>query len=91
MKIRAHVIFRGRVQGVFFRAHTKEKADELQVTGRVRNLFDGSVEAIFEGEKENVEEVINWCKFNQPYAEVEFADVKYETYKGEFKGFEVKR
>ncbi|MCD6383946.1 MAG: acylphosphatase, partial [Thermoplasmata archaeon] len=48
MKVRAHVFFYGRVQGVFFRANCQRKAMELGVSGWVRNLPDGSVEAVME-------------------------------------------
>jgi len=56
-KVRAHVIVSGRVQGVFFRAETKEKAKELGVFGWVKNLSEGRVEAVFEGERATVEEI----------------------------------
>ena len=91
MKARAHVIFRGRVQGVFFRANTCSKARELGVSGWVRNLIDGTVEALFEGEKESVEKVIEWCANDQPYAKVSDMDVDWEDYRGEFTSFEVRR
>ena len=59
MKIR--VLISGRVQGVFYRAHTKKKADEIGLNGWVRNLDDGKIEAVFEGSKEKVDEMIKWC------------------------------
>jgi len=58
-KIRAHILVSGIVQGVFFRANTAEKARELSLLGWVKNLPDGRVEAVFEGEKEKIEEIID--------------------------------
>ncbi|MBI5253372.1 MAG: acylphosphatase [Euryarchaeota archaeon] len=87
MKVRAHVYISGRVQGVFFRSSAEEKAFELGVKGWVRNLRDGRVEAIFEGEKEKVEEMIRWCHKGPPYARVTNVEVKWEEYKGELSSF----
>jgi acylphosphatase len=58
MKAAARVVFRGRVQGVFFRANTQEKAQNRGITGWVRNMDDGSVEALFEGEEGEVRRLI---------------------------------
>ena len=90
MKARAAVNFKGRVQGVFFRANTREAAERFNVHGWVKNLPDGSVGAVFEGEKEDVEGLIAWCETEQPYASVTGMDVKWGEYKGEFKRFEVR-
>jgi len=90
MKSRAHVFIEGRVQGVFFRAHTKEKAEELNLSGWVRNLPDGRVEAVFEGEKSNIEKMIAWCHVGPPLARVEKVEVKWEEPKGEFEGFSIR-
>ena len=68
MKIK--VLISGRVQGVFYRAHTKKKADELGVKGWVRNLNDGRVEAVFAGDEDKVEEVIKWCWRGAPGSKV---------------------
>jgi len=54
MKVRAHIIVSGRVQGIFFRSETKHKAKKHGVEGWVRNLRDGGVEAVFEGEEKTV-------------------------------------
>lgn len=89
MKVRTHVYISGRVQGVFFRSSAEDKALELGVKGWVRNLRDGRVEAIFEGEKEKVEEMLKWCRKGPPYARVANVEVKWEEYKGEFKSFGV--
>ncbi len=89
--MRAHVWISGRVQGVFFRAHTKEVAEKLGLTGWVRNLPDGRVEAVFEGEEEAVKEAIEWCKRGPPLAKVERVEVRYEDPTGEFKDFRIIR
>lgn len=89
-KARAHVLVSGRVQGVFFRSYTREKAKELGLKGWVRNLKDGRVEALFEGEKEKVEEAVDWCRRGPPHARVAGLEVEWGEYKGEFNGFEVK-
>ena len=89
MKIRAHVIVSGRVQGVFFRSRTMTKAREVEATGWVRNLQDGRVEAIFEGDREAVEEMITFCKTGPPGALVKDVEVRWETYTGEYRDFTV--
>lgn len=90
MNIRAYVIFSGRVQGVWFRANTQGKANELGLSGWVKNLADGTVEAIFEGKEELVEETIQWCKTSQPYASVDSVQVEYLEFTGEFHGFDIR-
>ena len=87
--VRAHVIFHGRVQGVFFRANTKRTAERSGVAGWVRNLLDGTVEAVFEGTKGDVEHVINWCRTQQPYARVTRVDVTWEPPMG-LRGFRIR-
>lgn len=88
-KVRVHVIISGYVQGVFFRANTQDKAVELGLRGWVRNRFDGTVEAVFEGVKDNVEEIIRWCHKGPPGARVSDVSVKWEDYKGEFERFDI--
>jgi len=88
--VRAHVIISGRVQGVFFRAYTRDWAKELGVKGWIRNLPDGSVEAVFEGEEGSVKEIIHRCERGPPLAIVENIKVTWEKYKGEFKDFEIR-
>ncbi|MEA2053901.1 MAG: acylphosphatase [Candidatus Thermoplasmatota archaeon] len=85
----AHVLISGRVQGVWFRSSTKEKAEELFLNGWVRNLPDGGVEAVFEGEDEKVDEIIRWCYRGPPLARVKNVDVTYEEPKGE-DGFSIR-
>ena len=89
MKVRAHVFISGRVQGVFFRAWTEEEAVKRGITGWVRNLADGRVEAVFEGEKEAVEEMVNLCWKGPPGARVTNVEVKWEPYTGEFTDFRI--
>ncbi len=86
-RIRVHVLISGLVQGVFYRASTKEEAKKLGLTGWVRNLPDGRVEAVFEGEREKVERMIAWCKKGPPLARVERVEVHEESYQGEFSDF----
>jgi acylphosphatase len=56
-----HVYIKGKVQGVFFRANTKEQAEKQNVQGWVRNMSDGRVEALFEGDPDAVDAMISWC------------------------------
>ncbi|MGZ4257799.1 MAG: acylphosphatase [Gaiellaceae bacterium] len=86
---RVHVLVRGRVQGVFFRAEARGRAESLGVAGWVRNLPDGSVEAVFEGEAARVESMVDWCRRGPAGAEVEAVDVEHEEPAGET-GFRVR-
>jgi len=91
MIARARVVFRGLVQGVYFRANCQRSAEERGLAGYVRNQRDGTVEAVFEGEKAAVEECIEWNATRQPRARVDRADVTWGTASGEYAGFEVRR
>ncbi|MEA3489395.1 MAG: acylphosphatase [Candidatus Omnitrophota bacterium] len=86
-KARAHVFLSGLVQGVFFRSYTKEKAMTLFITGWVRNSWDGRVEAVFEGKKEDIDKMTNWCYHGPPMARVDNVEINWETYNGEFESF----
>jgi acylphosphatase len=90
MKTRAHVFVSGEVQGVFFRSRIRQEAETRNVKGWVRNLSDGRVEAVFEGEETAVKAVMEFCKRGPPRATVTSADVKWERYKGEFDNFRIK-
>lgn len=90
MKARAHVFVSGRVQGVFFRQETEELATRLNVAGWVRNTVDGRVEAVFEGEKEDVERLIEFCKRGPPHARVVKVEVIWEKFVGEFRDFRIR-
>jgi acylphosphatase len=90
MKARAHVIISGIVQGVNFRYYTKLEAEKNNVTGWIRNLMNGRVEAVFEGKKECVEKMIEFCKTGPPNAYVSSVEVKWEKFKGETNKFEIR-
>jgi acylphosphatase len=76
------------VQGVFFRAETRERAQSLGLAGWVRNCPDGSLEAVFEGEDERVRSMVDWCRRGPSGAYVDSADVEWEETEGE-PGFRV--
>lgn len=90
MKIKAHVVVEGRVQGVFFRATTKQEATIRGINGWVRNLRDGRVEAVFEGEENLVEELIDYCRKGPPAAGVTDIKAERSEYKGEYDRFSVR-
>jgi len=89
-KIRAHIFVSGLVQGVFFRSYTVQKAKEFGVFGWVKNLPDGKVEAVLEGEKEKVEKLVEWMKRGPEFAKVNGIEVEWQEYKGEFENFEIR-
>ena len=86
--VRAHVYVSGIVQGVNFRQRTKRQAENLGVNGWVRNVPDGKVEAVFEGEEQAVYALVEYCRHGPSYAIVTNVDVSWEHYRGEFSGFE---
>lgn len=90
MQSQAVVIFRGRVQGVYFRANCAERAEALGLHGYVRNLADGGVEAVFEGDRPGIEACIEWNKLSQPYAHVESVEVTWHEPRGDFRGFHIR-
>ena len=90
MRIRAHVVYEGRVQGVFFRANAKKCADSLDVTGWVKNTIDGNVEALFEGDEGKVRQVVDLCAEKQPFAKVSSKKVDYSSATGEFEDFSIR-
>ena len=89
-KTRLHVVVEGIVQGVFFRARTREEASSLGLSGWVRNCLDGRVEAVFEGEKDKVEKILKWCKKGPPGATVRKVEENWEEATGEFDSFSIK-
>jgi acylphosphatase len=89
VKTRAHVFVSGYVQGVFFRETAKRRADDLNVTGWIRNRDDGRVEAVFEGEDPDVKTLVEWCRRGPPRATVTSVEVDCEKYVGEFDSFEI--
>lgn len=88
---RAHIIVKGLVQGVYFRAFTKETADRLGLSGWVRNLPDGSVEAIAEGEEQVLKEFVSGLKKGPPKSCVYKVQIEYSDAKNEFLGFCIRR
>jgi len=86
---RAHVVIEGRVQGVLFRHHTRETAVRLGLKGWVRNCVDGSVEAVFEGDREKVDQMIEWCQQGPSQARVTRVHQTWDEYGGEFKDFSI--
>ena len=88
-RVRADVLVEGFVQGVFFRDSTRRRARELGLTGWVRNLPDGRVEAVFEGEESAVEAAVAFVREGPPHAQVLHVDVVYGPYSGEFSDFRV--
>ena len=89
MTTRVHTIITGKVQGVCFRITTKQEAEKHGVTGWVRNRIDGSVEAVFEGEKNKVNSVLKWCRDGPPMARVNKVATRSEEHKNEFHNFQV--
>ena len=86
-----HVIIKGRVQGVWFRASTQEQALANNVTGWVKNTYDGDVEAVFEGDTEDVNRMIRWCHDGPSLAVVTEVEIESCKYTGEFKTFSILR
>jgi acylphosphatase len=83
------VYITGKVQGVYFRQNMRNIARKHNVNGWVKNLKDGRVEAVFEGEEDNVHQVIEWCHIGPTGARVDDVDVIYEEYRGEFDSFDI--
>lgn len=93
--VRKHLFISGRVQGVYFRAHTRDKAVSLGIRGWVRNLPDGRVEAVIEGSSEAVEKMLEWCRTGTPPARVDrleildHLEIIEEKSLAEFTGFKI--
>jgi acylphosphatase len=87
--LRAHVVVRGRVQGVWFRGTTREEARAGGLGGWVRNRPDGAVEAVFEGSAGAVRRMVSWCHRGPRMAEVRSVDVRWEEPTGEFSRFSI--
>jgi len=86
--VRAHVWVTGYVQGVFFRHSMARRARAGGLVGWVRNLPDGRVEAVIEGEEPSVRALVEWCRAGPPHATVERVEVEWETVLGDFSGFQ---
>jgi acylphosphatase len=89
--VRVQVTIHGRVQGVYFRASTVYEAQNLGLTGWVRNCPNGSVEAVAEGSRERIEELIAWCGRGPSGSRVEKVEVRWLPAKDEFQAFQIKR
>jgi len=87
---RLHLFVTGRVQGVFFRASTRDTARSLGLTGWVRNLSDGRVEGLFEGDQEALSRLLEWCRVGPPGSAPEKLDPEWENYRGEFEDFRIR-
>ena len=91
VQVRARIVINGLVQGVFFRRETTDFAKRLGLAGWVRNLADGRVETIAEGEKAKLDELIRFCHQGPPGARVRRVEVEWLEYTGEFRGFRIIR
>ncbi len=90
-KVRVELKIHGRVQGVFYRQSTFEMANSLGLTGWAKNCLDGSVEAVFEGEKAAIDQAIEWCEQGPPSARVTDVIVGWQDFVGEFVSFGIRR
>jgi acylphosphatase len=90
MKVRVHVWISGEVQGVFFRSSVRSQAILHEVRGWVRNLPDGRVEAVFEGHKSNVDEIVEYCREGPDVSSVDRIEVKEEKPTGRFADFQIR-
>lgn len=84
-----HIIVTGLVQGVYFRANTQNKANSLGVTGWVKNLVDGRVEIMIEGEKKLVDQMLDWCKQGPPRSKVENIYSEYLPFQNKYSEFKI--
>ncbi len=91
MKVRAHLYISGKVQGVSYRWFTRDIAYELKLTGWVRNLPDGRVEAVFEGDREHIEKAVMECRLGPPGALVRDVEVRWENQLEGFSDFDIRR
>ena len=89
-RVRAEVLISGRVQGVFFRSNTRQRARSLGLVGYVRNRRDGRVKAVFEGNEPDVKKIVSWCHEGPGSARVESVEVEWEEPEGKFSGFQVR-
>jgi acylphosphatase len=85
-----HVVISGKVQGVWFRASTKQIAKQLGLTGWIRNTSDGCVEAVFEGEECLINKMIKWCHQGSPLSKVNNVEVKNQEPTNEFSDFSIR-
>ncbi len=86
-KKRVQLIIQGKVQGVFFRASTKDKANELRLTGFVRNRGDGTVEVIAEGGRDQLQKLVDWCRKGPQLSHVNDVQLDWQPYIAQFEKF----
>jgi len=86
---RIHLVIRGQVQGVYFRASAQREARQLGLTGWVRNRPDGAVEVIAEGEEDQVKDLLNWSQRGPATARVDMVETRWRSYTGEFAEFKI--
>ena len=89
MEARVRILITGLVQGVFFRRETADLARRLGISGWVRNLPDGRVESLAEGERARLDELIRFCHVGPRGAVVRKVEVEWSDYSGEFRGFRI--
>lgn len=89
MKVRLHAYVNGRVQGVFFRDFACSEGQSLGLTGWVKNLRDGRVEVVAEGERENLEKLVEKLGEGSPGSRVRNVEVVWEEFLGEFQEFRI--
>jgi acylphosphatase len=88
---RLHMLISGRVQGVWYRASTRARARELELTGWVRNLAGGRVEALAEGPRSQLDALLAWCHDGPMLARVDDIEATWSEASGEHEGFETRR
>ena len=86
----AHAMISGTVQGIFYRSAVRSRAKILFVNGWIKNLPDGRVEGVFEGDRDDVDELIDFCRTGHPQAAVLDIDVEWQRPRGNFIGFEIR-
>lgn len=86
---RIHLLVRGRVQGVYFRASAQREAKRLGLTGWVKNRDDGGVEIVAEGEEDQVKDLLVWSQHGPSTARVEEVDTRWRSYTGEYSEFKI--
>ena len=87
--LKLYAIITGRVQGVFFRVNTRNKANDLGLTGWVKNNYDGDVEVVCEGSKEKIDKMLEWLKKGPKYSKVIKVEHYYDVKEEGFKDFKI--
>jgi acylphosphatase len=86
---RLHLVVRGRVQGVYYRASAQREAKRLGLTGWVKNRHDAAVECVVEGEEDQVKDFLSWAQHGPATARVDKAETRWRSYTGEFADFRI--